>query len=372
VIQENKVLRGESNAFVIEHGGHRVDLMSFALSHQSESNRALNNKTSTPACNRFLYQDLTNNWNSKSHDNLLLSPLTGVNQTASRPLQLSALGFDFARVPIRPKLRVSQPGDVYEQEADSVAERVMTISEPVVQLRWSYRRDTSKYLTAQPKEKEHIQDKRVQATDWRLSSVSPIVKEVISSPGQPLDSIAREFMESRFGYDFGQIRIHADSSAAKSAEVLGADAYTFGTHIAFAQTHFPPSTQHGMILLAHELVHTIQQAQLPRLRPNKSRSTINPNIHEAWNLDKSIHIGTATPHIALGPKKKRVGQAAQGPKFVGMRLGLNDDMQEVKVKREVGSTQGYDDRLQAIAVARNHCGIIWRSILSQPRRTQHD
>ena len=35
-----------------------------------------------------------------------------------------------------------------------------------------------------------------------------------------------------------------------------------------------------------------------------------------------------------------------------MRLGTNGDGEDVVVKREVGSTQGYGDRLQAIAVAR--------------------
>jgi hypothetical protein len=38
--------------------------------------------------------------------------------------------------------------------------------------------------------------------------------------------------------------------------------------------------------------------------------------------------------------------------FVGMVLGKNQQNVEVKVKREVGALEGYDDRLQAIAVAR--------------------
>ena len=35
---------------------------------------------------------------------------------------------DFAMIGIHPKLKIGQPGDVYEQEADIVAEQVMRIS----------------------------------------------------------------------------------------------------------------------------------------------------------------------------------------------------------------------------------------------------
>ena len=48
------------------------------------------------------------------------------NQTVQR-LVLSdnkAKGFDFAEIAIEPKLKISQPGDAYEQQADSVAEQI--------------------------------------------------------------------------------------------------------------------------------------------------------------------------------------------------------------------------------------------------------
>lgn len=42
----------------------------------------------------------------------------------------SGNGFDFAKIGIHPKSRVSQPGDEFEQEADRVAEQVMRMSAP--------------------------------------------------------------------------------------------------------------------------------------------------------------------------------------------------------------------------------------------------
>ena len=40
------------------------------------------------------------------------------------------------------------------------------------------------------------------------SEVPPIVHEVLSSPGQPLDSGTRALMEPRFGHEFSQVRVH--------------------------------------------------------------------------------------------------------------------------------------------------------------------
>jgi len=57
-------------------------------------------------------------------------------------------------------------------------------------------------------------------------------------------------------------------------------------------------------------------------------------------------------HIARQPEPKRAPPAPPGSKLAGALLGTNRNKMEVRVKREVGATKGYDDRLQASAVAR--------------------
>ena len=54
------------------------------------------------------------------------------------------------------------------------------------------------------------------------SSVPPIVHEVIRSGGEPLDPKTREFMQARFGYDFGHVRVHTDVRATQSARAVNA------------------------------------------------------------------------------------------------------------------------------------------------------
>jgi uncharacterized protein DUF4157 len=110
---------------------------------------------------------------------------------------------------------------------------------------------------AECKKKNTLQ--RRAASDAQPDAVPPIVHEVLSSPGQPLDTATRAFMEPRFRHDFGKVRIHADAKAADSAWAVSAGAYAFGKHIAFANGHYAPRTLAGRHLLAHELTHVVQQ-----------------------------------------------------------------------------------------------------------------
>src|SRR5262249_36542266 len=87
----------------------------------------------------------------------------------------------------------------------------------------------------------------------------PIINEVLSSTGQSLDTAARNFMERRFGQDFGNVRVHTDAKAAMSARVIGAGGYTVGANIVFGAGRFRPETQQGRQLIAHELTHVWQQ-----------------------------------------------------------------------------------------------------------------
>ena len=91
------------------------------------------------------------------------------------------------------------------------------------------------------------------------SEIPPIVHEVLSSPGRPLDSETRAFIEPRFGYNFSQVRVHTDARAVNSARSVNASAYTVGSNIVFAADQYEPGATTGMKLLAHELTHVLQQ-----------------------------------------------------------------------------------------------------------------
>lgn len=90
------------------------------------------------------------------------------------------------------------------------------------------------------------------------------VSSVLNTSGHPLDSGTRSFMESRFGHDFGGVRIHSDSQAAESARDVDAQAYTVGQDVVFGSGKYQPDSHSGRELLAHELAHTVQQRGLQR------------------------------------------------------------------------------------------------------------
>ena len=163
-------------------------------------------------------------------------------------------------VKIQTSLAVNSPGDIYEQEADRVSEQVMRMPEPQLQRACACGGGCSQCQTEQPgTEHEGLQTKRVGSSDWGQTQAPPVVHEVLSSPGQPLDTAARDFIEPRFGHDFGQVRVHTDEKAAESAQTLRARAYTLGRHIVFAQGQYRPHLTEGRRLLAHELAHVAQQ-----------------------------------------------------------------------------------------------------------------
>jgi hypothetical protein len=103
---------------------------------------------------------------------------------------------------LQPKLAISTPGDIYEQEAD----RVMRMAEPQVQ---------RQALTITPLVQR-------QAEDGAGIDAQPIVNDVLRTSGQPLDAATRAFMEPRFGHDFSRVRVHTDMRTAESARAVDA------------------------------------------------------------------------------------------------------------------------------------------------------
>jgi hypothetical protein len=146
---------------------------------------------------------------------------------------------------------ISHPDDKYEQEADRVADGVMRLLEP------------SPPRQGVEAEKELLPSEplvqRRAIADCGGSEVPPMMHEVLRSPGQPLEPQPRAFMESRFGHDFSHVRIHTDSQAAETAYSVNARAFTIGRDVVFGAGEYAPGTLSGNKLLAHELVHVLQQ-----------------------------------------------------------------------------------------------------------------
>jgi hypothetical protein len=107
---------------------------------------------------------------------------------------------------------------------------------------------------------ENAELQRTAANSQSSGAVPSIVNDVIASGGRPLDASTRAFFEIRFGKNLGDVRVHSDTTAARSAHAVNALAYTVGNHVAFGDAQYAPETAAGRRVLAHELAHTVQQA----------------------------------------------------------------------------------------------------------------
>ena len=136
---------------------------------------------------------------------------------------------------VQAKLAVNQPCDSYEKEADRVAELFMSMRSlgsvrrsPLLLQRkcsaYSAGARCPKCEEEEEKEKLRIQRKPASSTTRNDSVPDDFLSNLGS--GHELDPMLRESMESRFGHDFGGVRIHTGSRATQSARAINALAYT--------------------------------------------------------------------------------------------------------------------------------------------------
>ena len=219
---------------------------------------------------------------------------------------------------IQAKLRIGQPGDVYEQEADRVADEVMRMSEPEVQRQVEPEEEEEILQTKQlvdqitplvqrqveeEEEEEMLQAKNREDATSEVSHGLESQINAIKGGGQPLAESERAFFEPRFGYDFSRVRVHADTRAAESALAVNARAFTRGHHIVFGAGQHVPEMSEGQRLLAHELTHTVQQGGVsershpPSLETSSTTGTTRNGENTSVSKEQPIKVSLYQPVI---------------------------------------------------------------------------
>ncbi|MBX6324072.1 MAG: DUF4157 domain-containing protein, partial [Rhodospirillaceae bacterium] len=135
----------------------------------------------------------------------------------------------------------------------------------------------------------------------------PLARRIDGLPGggQPLPEPLRRVFEPRFGRDFAGVRIHTDGAAAALARAVDARAFTVGRDIVFGAGEFRPGTAAGLRLLAHELTHTVQQAEAAG-PPQRARGAgaVAPAAY-------GLRLITPDGERWLGPPKPRLDEEAE-------------------------------------------------------------
>ena len=181
---------------------------------------------------------------------------------------------------LQPKFRVSCPGDPSEKEADRMADRITQSST------------------------HSLAPKALRGAHTESIAIPKEVDATLKRSGKPLGEPTRSFMESQFGYNFSQVRVHTDKKAAQSAQRVNALAYTLGSDIVFGAGQYEPESVEGRRLLAHELTHVIQQGEAETIKhsPRGSQSVEAPKLNTESESNQPVRRRTdAEPIQATRP-----------------------------------------------------------------------
>lgn len=216
--------------------------------------------------------------------------LSKSKRLATRPLAIQA------------KLTIGQPNDIYEQEADRLADKIMRMTdESLVQRRTGCMecQEEEGFIQSKPLfaqispivHRQSLDDEeemfQAKSASSQKPQVTPAVESGINSlkgGGQPLSQSTRAFFEPRFGTDFSHVRVHTGENAAQTAQAINAKAYTTGNNIVFNQGYYAPESTPGKHLLAHELTHVVQQ----NMKENQFKREISLSNRESTHANNRV------------------------------------------------------------------------------------
>ena len=168
---------------------------------------------------------------------------------------------DLNKKSIQTKLTVGEPGDKYEQEADTVAAKVVEqINSPKSQ------------QPVQGKVEPVVQPTLMRQGGAGKGTVNRDVEQNIQQArgsGQGLADNVRQPMEQAFGAGFSGVKVHTGGQADVLNRSLNSRAFATGQDIFFKQGEYNPGSRGGQELLAHELTHVVQQTGTVQRQPGK-------------------------------------------------------------------------------------------------------
>lgn len=257
------------------------------------------------------------------------------SEKIAQDTQSICLGHDFSKIPILPKLTVSQSDDPYEREADAVAERVMQMPEPAIRasaapIQGFLGHDFGKvsilpkFLTNHPEGAffqqvvqrkcascEAEEEETVQRMSDGTAHAQPGFESQLTDSkgkGNPLPNEVRSFMEPRFGVDFSQVNVHTDATAMQMNRELNAQAFTHKQDIYFSSGKSPSNDA----LTAHELTHVVQQTNSTqrKLTTNQLKHQRNQELDQTTNEENT---GSSEPTIHLARQTSQIVEQQKYP-----------------------------------------------------------
>ncbi|MFF4575458.1 DUF4157 domain-containing protein [Streptomyces sp. NPDC001410] len=160
---------------------------------------------------------------------------------------------------------------------------------------------------------QSAEQRRRKRKERAAKSRAPEPKDIVSGAGQPLDPGVRRELEEQLGHDLSRVRLHTGRDAAQLTQLLGADAVAVGQDILFREGAFKPGTDEGRRLLAHELLHTVQNPHgLGALRAGREPGAVSLPQQAIEREAEAAAQDLVRPDPAQSAPEVREGQETPG------------------------------------------------------------
>lgn len=152
-------------------------------------------------------------------------------------------------------------GDQYEKEADRIAKQLANSEGE------SDTKRKPSNISRLPVEQSDAKTADVTKETKQSACHNGVIRELLHvSGGKPLPEKERSHYEKSLQQDLSAVRIHNDLRADALCKRVQAQAFTYGSSIYFRSGQYKPEQRQGRLLLAHELIHVIQQGRSPTLQ----------------------------------------------------------------------------------------------------------
>ncbi len=265
---------------------------------------------------------------------------------------------------VQAKLSIGKSNDKYEVEADRVADQVVANKQnkssdsffspsPVVQKKLANEVQKQDEKNEEIQTKEEVSKQQSSIGDATSNDTSGLENKLNSSKGSgtSLSGNTKKEMESGFGTDFSNVKVHTDSNAVQMNKQLGSQAFANGNNVYFNEGKYNPNSQSGKHLLAHELTHTVQQgASKPAVQAKmipaetKPNPVKNPTVKNKTVQKPETETKTATDKKAETNNTKTVPANPTAPNKISPPVAIEN----IKPKEGQASTEkeGVDGALQ--------------------------
>ncbi|MEV6588576.1 eCIS core domain-containing protein [Streptomyces acidicola] len=171
--------------------------------------------------------------------------------------------------------------------------------------------------TQQDSSEQSAEQRRRKRKERAAKSRTPEPKDIVSGAGQPLDPGVRRELEEQLGHDLSRVRLHTGRDAGQLTDLLGADAVAVGQDVFFREGAYRPGTAEGRRLLAHELLHTVQNPHgLGALRAGRELGAVSLPQQAIEREAESAAQDLVRPEAARGTEEPapevEEGQATPG------------------------------------------------------------